>query len=394
LWETVRDNYAYFDCKQTDWNLVRATYCPQTDTLHSRRAFVRLLEQVLGELYDHHAGLNTNRLDSRRLVPTGSDLYAEWHQGQARVVAVRPGFGAARVGVQPGQQVTALNGQPLAQAFLPFLPHCLRQADPAAYTFALNQALAGDHLTPRQLTLATPQGTSTVLPDAAGSQLEHQPAGRRLTTARYGRVGYVKINNSLGDNNLIAAFDSVLLTLRDTRGLVLDLRETPSGGNTAVARAIMGRFITREQPYQKHVLPAEERETGIRRSWLELVSPRQPTYPSPLVVLAGRWTGSMGEGLTVGFAALGRARVVGTPMARLRGAITRYTLPHSGITFAIPFERLYLVDGQPREDYVPPTQLNPVSKKTAGPTPDVTLNAGLALLAAPKAAPHRGKSRP
>lgn len=393
LWETVRDNYAYFDCKQTDWNLVRATYRPQTDTLHSRRAFIRLLEQVLGELYDHHAGLNTNRLDSRRLVPTGSDLYAEWNQSQARVVAVRPGFGAARVGVQPGQQVTALNGQSLAQALQPFLPRCLRQADPAAYTFALNQALAGDHLTPRQLTLTTSQGTHTVLPDVAGSQLEHPPAGRRLTTARYGRVGYVKINNSLGDNDLIAAFDSALWTLRDTHGLVLDLRETPSGGNTAVARAIMGRFITREQPYQKHVLPAEERETGIRRSWLELVSPRQPTYPAPLVVLAGRWTGSMGEGLTVGFAALGRAWVVGTPMARLRGAITRYTLPHSGITFTIPFERLYLVNGQPREDYVPPIQLNPASKTTAGPTPDATLNVGLALLAPPKAAPHRGKSR-
>lgn len=393
LWETVRDNYAYFDRKQTDWNLVRATYRPQTDTLRSRRAFIRLLEQVLGELYDNHAGLNTNRPDSRRLVPTASDLYAEWHQGQARVVAVRPGFGAAGVGVQPGQQLTALNGQPLAQAIQPFLPRCLRQADPAAYTFALNQALAGDHLTPRQLTLVTPHGTRTVLPDAAGSQLEHRPASRRLTVARYGRMGYLKINNSLGDNDLIAAFDSALLTLRDTRGLVLDLRETPSGGNTAVARAIMGRFITREQPYQKHVLPAEERETGIRRSWLELVSPRQPTYPAPLVVLAGRWTGSMGEGLTVGFATLGRATVVGTPMARLRGAVSDYTLPHSGITFDIPFQRLYLVNGQPREDYVPPIQLNPAAKAPAGPTPDATLNAGLALLAVPRAAPPRRRPR-
>ena len=90
----MRDNYAYFDQKQTDWNLVQAIYRPQLDTLRSRPAFVRLLEQVLGELYDHHAGLGTNRLDSRRLVPTGTDVYAEWVNGQALVRAVRPGYGA------------------------------------------------------------------------------------------------------------------------------------------------------------------------------------------------------------------------------------------------------------------------------------------------------------
>ncbi|MGI4734249.1 MAG: S41 family peptidase [Janthinobacterium lividum] len=380
FWTTVRDNYAYFDRKQTDWQLVRATYRPQTDTIQSRRAFVRLLEQALAELYDNHASLNTNRPDSRRLVPSGSDIAAAWVQGQAQVLDVRPGYGAARVGVRPGMRITAINGVPVARAIQPFLPRCLRQADPAASTFALNQALAGDHVTPRQLMLSTAHGTSTVFPDASGSQLEQSHSTSRLTVARYGRMGYLKINNSLGDDQLIAAFDSALNTLRATQGLVLDLRETPSGGNTSVARAIMGRFITREQPYQKHELPAEERETGVRRSWLELVSPRLPTYTAPLVVLAGRWTGSMGEGLTVGFDALQRATVVGTPLARLPGAVKTYTLPRSGIRFTIPFERLSLVNGQPREQYVPPILVNPAGPLPAGPTPDRGLNTSLSLL--------------
>lgn len=70
LWNTVHDDYAYFDRKQTDWNKVRTCYRPQTDTLRSRQAFVRLLENTLAELYDDHAGLGTNRPDSRRLVPS------------------------------------------------------------------------------------------------------------------------------------------------------------------------------------------------------------------------------------------------------------------------------------------------------------------------------------
>ena len=377
LWETVRDNYAYFDQKQTDWNQVRATYRPQLDTLGSRRAFVRLLEQVLGELYDHHAGLGTNRPDSRRLVPTSTDLAAEWVRNRAIVQAVRPGYGAERVGMQPGQEIVAVNGQPVALAIAPWLPRCLRQPDPAARDYALAELLAGDHRTPRQLTLATPAGPRTVQPDQPVNQLENAHSPGLLTSARYGTTGYIKLCNSLGDNALIAQFDSVLTSLNDTHGLVLDLRETPSGGNTTVARAIMGRFIAREGAYQRHELPAEERSTGIRRRWVELVSPRTPTYAGPLVVLVGAWTGSMGEGLALGFDGLRRATVAGTPMARLRGAIYSYTLPRSGIGFAFPVERLYHVGGQPREQYVPAT----LPAAPAGPTPDATLNAALHLLA-------------
>lgn len=381
LWETVRDDYAYFDLKQTDWNQVRATYRPQLDTLRSRRAFVRLLEQVLGELYDYHAGLNTNRLDSRRLVPTASDVYAEWVGNRARVLAVRPGYGAERVGVRPGQELTAVQGEPVAAALQPWLPRCLRQPDPAARNFALNELLAGDHRTPRQWEVAGLNGPRTVQPDVPVSQLEDIRYAGRLASIRYGKVGYIKLNNILGDNKLIARFDSVLTALADTQGLILDLRETPSGGNTTVARAIMGRFISQEGAYQRHELPSEERQTGIRRRWVELVSPRGPAYTRPLVVLAGRWTGSMGEGLAIGFDGLRRATVVGTALARLHGAIYSYRLPHSGINFVIPAERLYHVNGQPREQYLPPVLLDPAAPLPAGPTADAGINRALALLA-------------
>ena len=81
FWEVIRDNYAYFDKKQTDWNKVRQLYQPQADTIRSRRAFVRLLENLFIELYDNHASLYTNRTDSWRIVPSGSDLHAEFING-------------------------------------------------------------------------------------------------------------------------------------------------------------------------------------------------------------------------------------------------------------------------------------------------------------------------
>jgi len=379
LWATVRDDYAYFDQKQTDWNKVRAYYRPQLDTLRSRRAFVRLLENVLNELYDHHAGLGTNRPDSRRLVPSGADVWAEISGKQAVVRAVRSGFGAAeQAALKPGNVISKVNGIPIEEAIQPFLPRCLRNPDAEARLFALQQLLAGDHRTPREWRVANSatEAARVVKPDEPTMKLENIKYPARLEARRIGTIGYLKINNCLFDNRLIADFDSALNTLQGTKGLILDLRETPSGGNSVVARAIMGRFIAAEAPYQLHELPAEAAQTGVRRRWLELVSPRAPQYTAPLVVLCGRWTGSMGEGLTIGFDALRRATVVGTEMARLRGAIYSYTLPNSGIGFNIPVERLYHVDGRTREEFRPPVYVN-LAHNSA---PDPALQKALELL--------------
>lgn len=135
--------------------------------------------------------------------------------------------------------------------------------------------------------------------------------------------------------------------------MVIDLTDTPSGGNTSVARAIMGWFVDRPTSYQVHRLPAEERETGIARQWIEQVLPRAGKFHRGAVtVRVGRWTGSMGEGLAVGLRAAG-ARVCGGAMAGLRGAVYDFTLPASGLVVKFPAERLSTVDGIPRERFVP-----------------------------------------
>ena len=60
----------------------------------------------------------------------------------------------------------------------------------------------------------------------------------------------------------------------------------------------------------------------------------------------------MGEGLAIGFAAFG-ARVEGTNMAGLKGAVYDFKLPVSGFVVKLPAERLFTVHGLPREKFVP-----------------------------------------
>ena len=119
------------------------------------------------------------------------------------------------------------------------------------------------------------------------------------------------------------------------------------------------------------MLPVEERNTGVRRSWLELVSPRgDVVYSRPVAVLVSRWTGSMGEGLAIGFDATGAGTVVGTRMAGLVGATMPVTLPRTGIGINVPTERLYHVNGTPREEFRPAVLVD-VTRTSPGTDPFV-----------------------
>lgn len=352
LWTYVRDNYAYFHRKQTDWDSVRAIYRPRAAQARTRRELLPVLEDVMEELYDPHAHLGVNSASSPRLVPTGADLWAEWRDGRAMITDVRAGSAAEAAGMEPGMQVISIDGRPVRDVVRERLPAALRASDPAADDWALRAALAGHRDAPIRVEVATREGTRNVQFSPGGAE---SPVAPLSASVLDGNVGYVRLHNALGDLELVAAFDSALAVLRDTRALVLDLRDTPSGGNTTVARGLLGRFIDDARPYQVHELPSEERQFGIRRIWVEQVAPRGPfAYRQPVVVLVGRWTASMGEGMAIALDGLDRATVVGTPMAGLLGATYGVTLPRTGWSVHVPAERLYHVNGTPREAFVPP----------------------------------------
>jgi C-terminal processing protease CtpA/Prc len=373
LWAYVRDNYAYFHRKATDWDRVRVLYRPLAEAAATKRELLGVLEDVMEELYDPHAHMAVNSASSARLMPTGTDVWAEWRDARARITAVRAGSAAEVAGVAPGMEVLAVDGHPVRDAVRERLPAALRTPDPAADDWALRAVLAGRRNAPVRIEVASAGAPRSIefVPQAQAT-----PPGPLSASVLADGVGYVRIHNSLGEMALVAAWDSALATLRDTRALVLDLRDTPSGGNTTVARGIMGRLVAEVRPYQVHELPSEERLYGIRRIWAEQVAPRGPfTYDRPVAVLVGRWTGSMGEGLAMALDGMDRATVVGTLMAGLLGATYGITLPRTGWSVRVPAERLYHLDGTPREDFVPSLLIEP-----GPPGQDLALTAALEIL--------------
>ena len=354
FWQTVAGNYAYFDQKQTDWDKAKTTYTDEVAKVRNDGEFITLLEKAIDEFYDPHLHLNTNTETSPPLIPSGTDLWASWDNGDVFLTQVRPGSAAAKAGLKAGQRVLAINAVAIGDAISKRVGRHLRAPDPVAMSWAATAVLAGQRQQPRELSISAKGITNNVSVPAVKMDATKNP----LQFKRIEDLAYIRIENSLGNTELIAHFDSTLSLLRDSKGLILDLRNTPSGGNTTIARAILSRFVDHDMPYQKHVLPMEEKDSGIKRSWLELVSPRGTfVYRAPVVVLVDHWTGSMGEGIAIGLNAINNAPLIGTEMAKLLGATEHYTLPNTKIGFNLPTEKLLHVNDTPREQIIPTQRL-------------------------------------
>jgi C-terminal processing protease CtpA/Prc len=347
----IVENYAYEDHWPGKALPDSSELSRERAAVHDRDSLLHYAENRIATLADHHAITGSSFKDSWAIVPTYSDLWVE-RRGDAFVIdAVRPGSPAANAGIAHGDRLVAINGVPTGQAVGAFWQALGLSVTLERANYAARVLTAGRRDRPRHLTVTHGGAVRTLtLPSLYTINID-APA-LTVTRDRNGRT-ILRINNSLGDQATVAAFDTAMAQLPRSAPVVIDLTDTASGGNSSVARAMLSWFVDRPRNYQMHELSAEERETGIARRWIEQVLPRPGKYHATLpVVRVGRWTGSMGEGIAIGFAALG-ARVEGTRMAQLKGAVYDFSLPSSGMVVKLPAERLYTVKGQPREDYLP-----------------------------------------
>jgi carboxyl-terminal processing protease len=257
-----------------------------------------------------------------------------------------------------GDTITGVDGIPVAARAEASMPRCLSHPDPAATAFAFNIAVAGRRGQPRRITLRSAKSGER----AVFLPLKNMPrlpdVENRLIPDGY---GYIVIR-SFSDQAVIDAFDAALLRYREAPGLIIDVRQN-GGGDTAVARPIMGRFIATEKPYARM-----RRRDGDHLSdpWTEVVDPRGPfTYTAPVVVLTTRWSASMAEGFPMGMRGIRRASIVGTPMMRLGAGVFPLHLDRTGIQLQYSAEPVYDVHDRARSLLVPDVLVSPTDDALA-----------------------------
>jgi carboxyl-terminal processing protease len=350
LWRASDGGYAYFDGSRAAWKRAREQWRPRARAARTRADLVLALEGAIAHLCDDAVTLSEQVAASARLVPSQTDVWAEWKGTDAVITAVRP-FGDSDVaGLHPGHVVTHLDGAPIAEVVRNRL-RPMGVSGPAPMGWALRKALAGPRRGSVRMSVRAPAGPRLleVERSAPGEASGPPLIARRMGDER--DVGYIRVRNVLGDPGLVERFDAALLYLTDTRALILDLRETPDGGERRVCESLLSHFVEKESPWQAREGPGRALAT-------DTVKPSVARYRAPLVVLVDRWTAGEAEALAAGLEAAARAVLVGTPMAGLRGEARAVSLPHSGIEVRFPGERAFHVNGTPRERVRPSVEID------------------------------------
>ena len=336
----LKTEYIYYQEKQDLIDCIEKTYRPVVDTISHPAYKVLFYENILNEFYDSHINLNRNTNISYRL---SSPIYIQEKKGRFYITSI---FASQLVNPPSynvlGAEIISFNGIEFQEAINAFPTHCHDKQNPEIREWLANKILAGKLHLPRKLKIKLMSGEEQIL-DIDDFEYKNDPD--LLTVSSVDNVGVIRINNSLGNTDLIEAFDQALKELDDKEALILDLRNTADGGNTQTAEPIIGRFISEKTGYQ---VCENKNETYTRYAY-----PRGELYNKPLYVLVGRWTGSMGEGMTIGFDGMNRATIVGTEMNRLAGGMKTINLLNEGYGYRISFEKMYHLNGELRETFIP-----------------------------------------
>ena len=349
--KSIRAAYAYPEKLPGGELPASAELDAEREAVRDRQTLLRYAEDRMASLADHHAITGSSFADSWAVVPTYSDLWITVDHDRYRVDAVREGSPAEQAGVKAGDHLVSVDDLDIAAAVAAFWGRLGLAVTPQRAGYAARVLAGGRRDRDRHLGLRDASGTTRLL--TLPSLYRATPDRPPVSVSSAGHRTVIRFNNSLGDDATVAAFDAAMQAVPARNALVLDLRDTPSGGNSTVARAVLGWFVTGPHGYQVHALPSEERETGIARQWIEQVLPRARKHWRRLPLIeVGRWTGSMGEGLAIGFSALG-ADVVGTKMAELNGSVEDLRLGDTDLIVKLPTERLLTTRYQPRENFTP-----------------------------------------
>lgn len=159
-------------------------------------------------------------------------------------------------------------------------------------------------------------------------------------------IGYIRITTFV-NGVWVYDFDNVLDYVRNTKGLVVDVRDN-GGGSTNMSDIIVSRFITSPLPYY----PIH------RRNGPQYIPPLQPagpfTYLKPVVVLINGVCFSTTESFVEMMRQLPNVTLVGDTTGGGGGAPEYYTLP-SGRVIRVSTKNLCRYDGTPVEwNGIPP----------------------------------------
>ena len=260
VWEEVRRSHYDPKLGGVDWDAVRETYAPKARAAESDAAFYTVLNEMLGELKQSHFGVIppgafVAQEEARRRIGDGEvGITVQLVAGTPLIVRVRDGSPAARMGIPPGAELLAIDDTP-AEALLQRirarnLPEVEERFEAYLAFRAYLSGRVGSTVVLRYRDWDGVERTMTLTREAASGervQFGLLPELRVRIESRIlpGNIGYLAFNAFMPP--VMRELPNRLRELKDTRGLIIDLREN-LGGIGLMAGGVAGYLMPRETP--------------------------------------------------------------------------------------------------------------------------------------------------
>ena len=338
IWRELRDNFFDPRMNGVDWNAVRDEYAPLVEGAQTSDEFVRLMNEMVGELDASHSGVR----GAGTLAPYTGRLGVRWdgpeyeHSGKLRVAEIIPLGPAALAGkIAVGDWVTAVDATPIdAHTNIDDL---LANRIARQTTLRIVPAAGGDG---RDVTVL-PVNTSTEKGLLYRAWVEQQRA--YVTKVSGGRLGYVHMFD-MSEQSLHRLYADLDAQNQANDGVVIDIRNNNGGFVNAYALDVLTRA-----PYltmQVRGTPAGPARTLLGQRALEL----------PTVLVTNMHSLSDAEDFSEGYRTMKLGKIVGTPTA---GWIiyTSNDVLFDGSQVRIPFVRIRGADNTDMEMHPRPVDV-------------------------------------
>lgn len=333
VWGTIDRAWLYPDMLGVDWRAVGDRYRPRVLAAADEEAFWTELDRMTAELGDSHTRVESPRKWREQREHAGVSLGVRLGvlDGAVRVLRVAPGSEAWLLGLRPGARMLRI-GDAEGTAWWQEQWSAVRagstaQTRMAGVNRAFNSGTEGSELA---ISFERSDG-STVSTRLVRHRVLAPPSVQAMKLGS--GIGYLRFSGF--DESIRRSTLRALQELRDTRGLILDLRDN-GGGSIFFAQALIAQFVAGEHRLA-HVDTRDGQPVSMFFGLVDLlpsefvVRGQRKPLAQPLAILVNAGTASAAELVAASLRGLKRGRILGeTSCGCLRGYLGYAMIPGGG----------------------------------------------------------------